>query len=251
MQSTEEQLPKSAEPGFINNTVKILKPGALNSGFLSPSLYGNRCLGYYCLMETTLYILRHGETEWNRKGLLQGQLESPLTKEGIAQTAAFRAEITALNPHVVYSSHQGRARETAEILTADLQKEIQFNKGLSEMNFGVFQGHDWSYIEREMSEIHDLYRESGPDYTVPEGESHNQFHKRISSTLDEICQNNQGRKVLIISHGGSINKMICHVKGMEPSANQFFSTKNLALNIITYKEGIYSLKTPTELIIYK
>ncbi len=199
-------------------------------------------------METTLYILRHGETEWNRRGLLQGQLESPLTKEGIAETEAFRAEITALNPHVVYSSHQRRARQTAEILTGDLHKEIHLHKGLSEMNFGVFQGHDWAYIEDEMSEIHDQYRRKGPDFVIPEGESHSQFHKRVSSALDEICQKNQGRKILIISHGGSINKMICYAKGMEPSANRFFSTKNLALNIFTYREGSYSLETPSELI---
>lgn len=199
-------------------------------------------------METTLYILRHGETEWNRKGLLQGQLESPLTKEGIEKTEAFRREITALNPQVVYSSHQERARQTAEILTKDLMLDINIHRGLSEMNFGIFQGFSWDYIKSEMSDLHEQYRQCGPDFTIPGGESHNQFHERVSSALDEICLSNQNRKILIVSHGGSINKMICHAKGIESSANRIFRTHNLALNVFTYREGQYSLETKADLI---
>jgi broad specificity phosphatase PhoE len=55
---------------------------------------------------------------------------------------------------------------------------------------------------------------------------------------------------LIVSHGGSINKMLCYAKGMAPSGNRFFRTKNLALNILKYNDGNFSIETPVELLEY-
>lgn len=201
-------------------------------------------------MKTTVYIIRHGETEWNRLGLLQGQLASPLTKEGIEKTEAMRPEITELNPDVVYSSDQERALTTARILTADLDREIREHSGLREMNFGIFQGKSWDFIESEMRDIYDIYRRDDIDYAIPEGESHKQFHERVVGALEEITQSHPGRKILIVSHGGSINKMLGYVEGMEPSANRFFHTRNLALNIIEYEAGDFTLKTESELLEY-
>lgn len=195
-----------------------------------------------------LYLVRHGETEWNRKGLLQGQLNSKLTREGIEKTEAFRREITDLDPDVIYSSHQERALMTAEILTRDLGKEIIYDEDLSEMNFGVFQGHSWDYIESEMKDLYDLYREDDPDFVIPEGESHNQFHDRVTGALKRIAASHPGKKILIISHGGSINKMLCLAEGMAPSGNRYFHTKNLALNVLRYHGGQFFLETPVELI---
>lgn len=199
-------------------------------------------------METMIYLVRHGETEWNRQGRLQGQLNSALTPEGIKQTGAFRATITELNPHVVYSSDQERAVLTAQILTADLESEIILDDNLSEMNFGVFQGHDWDYIENNMKEIYDLYREDDPDYIIPQGESHNQFHSRVTGAFQKIIDTHRGKKILIISHGGSINKILCYAKGMKPSGNRYFKTENLALNILKYSEGNFTLETSVDLV---
>jgi len=199
-------------------------------------------------MKTTLYIVRHGQTEWNCLGLLQGQLSSPLTKEGIAQAEDFRHEITELNPDLVYSSDQERAFITAQILTSDLDLEIHTHVGLREMNFGIFQGKNWDYIEKEMSDIYEVYRQDDPDFVIPEGESHNQFHQRAVDTLNEIAKAHPGKKVLIVSHGGTINKILGYVEGLTPSANRFFRTKNLAMNIIEFEEDEYTLKTETELL---
>jgi probable phosphoglycerate mutase len=199
-------------------------------------------------METMIYLVRHGETEWNREGRLQGQLNSPLTAEGIAQTESFSTQIQELNPHIVYSSDQERAVVTAQILTANLEREIIYDRNLSEMNFGIFQGHNWDYIENNMQDIYDQYRADDPDYVIPEGESHNQFHSRVTETLQRIADDNPGRKILIISHGGSINKMLCYARGMKPSGNRYFKTENLALNVLKYKDGEFTLQTPVELI---
>lgn len=204
--------------------------------------------GYDAAMETVLYLVRHGETEWNRKGILQGQLNSSLTAEGIARTETFRSEITALQPDIVYSSHQERAVMTAEILTRDLDREILIDPDLSEMNFGVFQGCSWDHIENEMKELYDEYRKDDPDYTIPQGESHNQFHHRVTGAIQRIAEAHPGKKVLVVSHGGSINKMLCYAEGMAPSGNRYFQTKNLALNILRYDDGDFSLETPVELI---
>lgn len=201
-------------------------------------------------MKTTLYIVRHGQTEWNRLGLLQGLLASPLTEEGLAEAEAFRPEITALNPEVVYSSDQERALTTARILTADLNRIIHTHIGLREMNFGIFQGKSWDYIKREMADIYEIYREDDPDYEIPEGESHNQFHNRVISAMEEIRRAHCGKRILIVTHGGTINKMLAYAEGLAPSANRFFRSKNLALNILEYENGNYTRITDAELLEY-
>lgn len=206
-------------------------------------------LCYHPPMETTIYLVRHGETEWNRLGLIQGHLESNLTKEGLMATKAFKKEITALNPDVIYSSDQPRAVKTAQILTGDLNRKINLHSDLREINFGVFQGHNWDYIEREMKHIHNSYVED-PDYIVPGGESHNQFNQRAITVLENITQENRGKKILIVSHGGTISKMLFYAKKLAPSGNRYFRTKNLALNVLKWTGEHFILKTSVELVEY-
>ncbi len=89
-----------------------------------------------------LYILRHGETEWNATGRLQGRFDSPLTPQGVAQAEQQRAILTRLDLHgfAAVSSPQGRALETARIAVRGLIAPIRTDKALSEIGLGEWAG---------------------------------------------------------------------------------------------------------------
>ncbi len=191
--------------------------------------------------ETKIYLIRHAQTEWNRAGIAQGQMDSPLTPEGIDKTKMLSPGIKEIDPDVVFSSDLGRAVNTAEFLTCDIDKEIFYEKGLREMDFGVFSGKSWNYIENEMSDLHKLFASGDPDFIIPGGESHNQFFQRVISCLKDIAEKNIGKKILIVTHGGSLNNILSFVSGISSSEKKFFGTVNLGINILNYMDDEFSL----------
>ncbi|MCX6745923.1 MAG: histidine phosphatase family protein [Candidatus Parcubacteria bacterium] len=88
----------------------------------------------------TLYLVRHGETEWNKNGIIQGQLDSPLTNEGIKQVQQIADELKDIHFDVIFSSDLHRAKKSAEIIKLERQLAIQTSKALRERTFGHYEG---------------------------------------------------------------------------------------------------------------
>ena len=87
-----------------------------------------------------LIAIRHGETEWNAQGREMGQLDSALTERGIQQARLVAGRLNQAVFHALYSSDLGRAIQTAEIIAAKCQKQVQLDAGLRERHMGIFQG---------------------------------------------------------------------------------------------------------------
>lgn len=157
-------------------------------------------------MTTRLILIRHGETEWNRLGLVQGWTDVPLTDVGRRQAAALAAAIEGLRPAVIFSSDSGRAFETAEIMRGGLVAHGQIlppvliRKDLREINRGVWEGRDWQEI---VAEDPDLYRACrvDPDAAPAGGESHNQLTERVRRALGGIAAAYPDRTVVVVAHG--------------------------------------------------
>lgn len=200
--------------------------------------------------ETTIYLIRHAQTLWNRERIAQGQMDSPLTEAGRKKTESLSPLIAALNPDRIYSSDLMRARTTAEILTKELKKTIHVDRALREMDFGVFSGKPWEYIETEMAEIHSLYVAGDPDFVIPEGESHNQFHARVIDALNRIVEENRGKRILIVTHGGALNNIISYIENVPSEEKRYFGTVNLGLNIIKHRRGQYAIEQMADRVEY-
>ena len=147
-----------------------------------------------------LYVLRHGETEWNRIGRLQGVLDSSLTAKGTEQ-AKHMAKILSRNlegqttPKLV-SSPLGRARQTADIVSAHLTIPVMFDARLSEIDMGEWNGHRKAEIENSWPEA--LVNANNADWNFfsPHGESYGGVRARVTSWLGE-----QKSDVIVVGHG--------------------------------------------------
>lgn len=147
-------------------------------------------------MSKTLYLMRHGQTLFNKRHLIQGWCDSPLTDLGIyqAQIAGNYFKENGIHFDQAYSSTSERACDTLEIATNG-QVSYQRIKGLKEWNFGVFEGE--SEDLNPALPYEDFFVHYG-------GESQQEVQERINQTIQELMEKTSGDTILMVSHGGSI-----------------------------------------------
>ncbi len=151
----------------------------------------------------SFYFIRHGQTEWNKQGLYQGQLDVPLNETGLHQAHGAKAILANTAIATVCSSPLGRARRTAEIINEALECPLVIIDGLQECNFGKLEGQP---VTGEA--FHDLLA-NAQNWG---GETLEKFTERIIIAIRESL-NNPG-PVLVVSHGGAF-KAIQNRLGIE------------------------------------
>ena len=156
-----------------------------------------------------IFAIRHGETDWNADGRLQGQTDIPLNEKGVAQAELMACGLQDLSLDAVYSSDLLRASQTAEKLTQTLGIGLQKHAGLRERHFGSFQGMTFAQVEATYPTEAKCWRDRTPDF-IPggsreEGESLQAFSDRVLQTLDAIALEYQGQKIAIVTHGGVLD----------------------------------------------
>ncbi len=157
---------------------------------------------------TTFYICRHGESQNNKKHLLQGWLDSPLTELGIQNAVSSAKKLENIQIDKIISSDLGRALQTAYIISRKIGylDEIEFNRELREVNYGQIAGLPYSQYP-------DITADENTNYTPPGGESLAQMHKRVLQCVDKINQENPDKAILLVAHDGTINAIRASLEG--------------------------------------
>ena len=147
---------------------------------------------------TTLLLVRHGETDWNASGRLQGHTDTPLNDFGRQQARALAYELASEQLDAVYSSDLARARETAEIVAERLGLPVAVDADLREKNWGNWEG--LSSTER--------------DAVVYVGESSAAHRDRMLAALGRIAERHPSGRVLVVTHGGSVRRVQAAATGI-------------------------------------
>ena len=148
---------------------------------------------------TTLLLVRHGETDWNADGRLQGHTDRPLSDFGRRQAQQLAEELEAESLEAIYSSDLARARETAEIVGERLGLPVVLEPDLRETNWGTWEG--LTPVERDRVEF--------------VGESTEAHQGRILRALQRIAERHpDGGSVLVVTHGGSMRRVQTAALGM-------------------------------------
>jgi probable phosphoglycerate mutase len=141
---------------------------------------------------TTLLLVRHGETDWNADGRLQGQTDRPLSDFGRRQARRLADELADEELEAIYSSDLTRARETAEIVGARLGFPVVLDPDLREKDWGTWEG--LTVVERDRVEF--------------VGESSEAHQQRILRALRRISERHPGNgRILVVTHGGSMRRV--------------------------------------------
>jgi broad specificity phosphatase PhoE len=145
---------------------------------------------------TTLLLARHGETDWNVEGRWKGWADPPLNETGRAQARELAEQLRSTPFDAVYSSDLRRAHETAEIVAAPHEVPVVADAGLREIDVG-----SWSGLTR--AELQERF----PNGDRPDGETREQHRERVHAAVERIARANLGRRILIVTHGGTMRAL--------------------------------------------
>jgi 2,3-bisphosphoglycerate-dependent phosphoglycerate mutase len=195
------------------------------------------------MQRTQLIIVRHGQTEWNIKGIRQGHLDSQLTAKGLLQANALGERLARERFSALYSSDLGRAVQTAKAITERTGHPIVTDARLRERHLGVFQGLDAVDIAERYPEERRLLRTQGPDYVIPQGESMRQQVERNVACFNELAQMHVGETIVVVTHGGVVSGFFRHTLAIPLDAPRRFEFVNAGLNVFVHDEGNWMLLT--------
>jgi probable phosphoglycerate mutase len=161
----------------------------------------------------TAYVVRHGQTEWNLAGRLQGRADSPLTALGRAQAIASAARLAECDPDALYCSPLGRARQTAAAVSAACGLPVRVLDGLAELDAGQAEGVQLAELRNwpeAVTRAADRYA-----HRWPGGESYPDAEPRARAALAAIRADGHQR-VAIVSHGQLGRLLLAELLGWTP-----------------------------------
>lgn len=147
---------------------------------------------------TTLLLVRHGETDWNAEGRLQGHTDRPLNEHGRNQAKELADRLAGEGADAIYASDLARAKETAEIVGARLGLPVMIDADLREKNWGNWEG---------------LTGDERADVEF-EGESTADHRERVLRAVERIAERHPGQRVVVVTHGGSLRRIQAAVNGV-------------------------------------
>jgi broad specificity phosphatase PhoE len=151
---------------------------------------------------TTLLLVRHGETDWNRQLRIQGSSDTELNETGREQARRLARELDGTRLDAVWSSDLRRARETAAIVAEPRGLEVRLDPGLRERSFGSWEGLTRAEIDERFA-----------DPAHHDGETDDQVRARVLASIGRIAASHPGEEVLVVSHGGALNALWHHAFG--------------------------------------
>mgnify|MGYP000886440458 CR=1 FL=1 len=155
---------------------------------------------------TRILAIRHGETEWNVGGRLQGHLDIPLNDTGRLQAERLARALAGREPiHAIYSSDLSRARGTALALADAVGVPVITRPGLRERSFGDFQGQTFEQVRQAWPDEAQRWRRRDPEWAPPRGESLLIFQERVAQELQALAAENTGNLIVIVTHGGVLD----------------------------------------------
>ncbi|WP_244832936.1 histidine phosphatase family protein [Clostridium sp. BJN0001] len=162
-------------------------------------------------MKTTILLIRHGETLWNAAGKFQGCTDIALSERGIEQAKLLKKRLNG-EFDAVYASPLKRAYKTAQILAEDTSKEVIIEPNIKEINFGNWEGLSIKEIENEYNEDFNIWRKDKEEARFGSGEiSIKNASLRASACVRKIAEDNKGKTVVIVAHGGVIKAALINL----------------------------------------
>jgi len=194
-------------------------------------------------MKKLLYIIRHGETDLNKKGIVQGRgVDTPLNDFGKQQAEAFYDAYKEISFDKIYTSTLQRTHQT---VAKFVEKGIPYEQlaGLDEISWGVYEGKvQADSIISGFNAITKQWGEGKLDVSVEGGESPNQVQERQQEAMDYIASKENEHNVLICMHGRAMRILLCLLINKPLSQMDDFPHMNTALYLVSYNDGVYTIE---------
>jgi probable phosphoglycerate mutase len=193
-------------------------------------------------MSTRFVVVRHGQTQWNVEARVQGHRDSPLTAQGLEQAEAIGKRLAREHFDVLVASDLGRAMQTAQRIAAHCGLPIAADPRLRERDFGEGEGLSYEEIDARWPNVFSRTAEVDPDLAIPGGESRRQFHDRIHQAFESLARKHDGRRVLVVSHGGVLTSLYRVIHGIPVARPHRVSISNASYSAVVFDADAWTLE---------
>ncbi len=190
---------------------------------------------------TRIVAIRHGETDWNASGRLQGHLDVPLNARGRAQAARLAEALRDEGLEAVVASDLGRAWQTGQALAGPLGLPLHADAGLRERGFGKLEGHHRDDITARWPEIAERWHRRDVDFAPAGGESLNAFSARCIAAAERLALTHAGRCLALVAHGGVLDCLYRAATRVTLSAPRTWMLGNASINRLLHTPQGFSL----------
>lgn len=189
-----------------------------------------------------LYIIRHGQTDWNKEKRLQGRADVPLNEYGIQLAEETRDGLSCVEFDAAFTSPLARAKKTAQILLGDRDTELMEDERIIEIGFGSYEG--LSYAKGNYNipdpDFMNFFEKPEAYQPAPDGECFEQLRARVASFLKELSEKKEYRDstILVSTHGACLCAILNVLK--DSTIDQFWTGglhKNCGFSIVEIKDG--------------
>ncbi len=190
----------------------------------------------------TILLVRHGETDWNRSGQIMGERPIPLNRRGEAQAQALAGVLGPGAARAVYSSPVQRARQTAQILAAAIQRSVDTDRALTEIGVGAWEGRFWRDLTDDLIR-HNFYwkpEEARP----PGGETLREVQVRAVSAVQRAIGQaslSEQDRLVIVSHADVIRAIVAHYLELDLQTIRRMRIDHASVTAIGLGDGLTDL----------
>ena len=191
---------------------------------------------------TTVILVRHGQTDYNKENRYQGFLDIPLNEKGLAQADQLAASLKDVHIDVFIASPLKRAYVTTEKCAKAKGMEISYtDERLKEINYGKWAGRSKKEIAETEPKASRLWQETPWKTRPPEGESLQELAARYRASLDDAVRRYPGKTIFIGAHSKGNMALLCNVLGIGLEHYLQFEQDNTCANVLKYKNGQWKL----------
>ncbi|ADQ13742.1 alpha-ribazole phosphatase [Halanaerobium hydrogeniformans] len=184
--------------------------------------------------KTELLLIRHGETDYNKNSIIQGQTDTELNESGIIKAEETAEFLKNYEFDHIYSSDLKRAKKTASFIADKLELEIKESKKIREIDFGDWEGLKLEEIVDQYPDDMEAWRIDPLNNGAPGGENITQFAARIKSFFDQLLEKHRGEKLIVVTHGGVIKLYLREVLAVQSKSFKQFQVDNTSLTEIKF-----------------
>jgi len=180
-----------------------------------------------------LFLVRHGETDWNLAQRFQGHSDVPLNQVGLQQAKALRDRLLDETIALIYSSDLERAYETAKIISNGKNK-LRTDARLREIHFGDWEGLTYNEIQEKDPSLLIAWEQDVYKTAPPNGETLEELASHTQSILNDLLVNHEAETILVVAHGGVLQTLICLALNISPAMYWQFHISPASLSEISF-----------------
>ena len=195
---------------------------------------------------TSIYLVRHGQTAWNKEEVFRGRTDIPLNETGLKEAAMAADYFRPLQLDAIYSSPLARAWQTAREIAKHHTLQVQPLAGLIDMSFGSWEGRPLKEVRENDQERYRLWAEEPHRVKFPGGETLEQVRARAMAALESVIEKHPEKTVILVSHRVINKVLLCAVLGLDNSHFWQLAQDTTAINLIKCKNKNYILSLMNE-----